>query len=65
MESHVAGMPVGYLEETLKEAESDPDNLDYTINCDLPVETDLFIPMMEAEVAYRKRVDFRRKRKSK
>jgi hypothetical protein len=61
MEEHIAGMPPGYLEEKLKEAESDPDNPDYTINCDLPVETDLFIPMMEAEVAYRQEVDAKQK----
>lgn len=62
MEEHIAGMPPGYLEEKLKEVESDPNYPDYTLICDLPVETDLFIPMMEAEVAYRQKVDARKRR---
>lgn len=63
MEDHVANMPSRYLKATLKEAESDPDNVDYMINCNMHIETRPYIAMMKGEVAYRKRVDAQRKRR--
>ena len=63
METYIAGMPAKFLRETLAEAETDPDSTDYEIPVTLPIDTEAYIALMQAELLYRQQVDAEREQK--
>jgi hypothetical protein len=52
-----------FLKQELLEFASENGPSDYIVPCTLSIDIDIYVEMMEAEVAYRRKVDTERKRK--